>query len=144
MLNKLINNVHDHTSNCRYFIIGISLGNLLLLSSSLNYDQCNFHISTGTGLSTVSSLPASGFRNMMADFLLIQNVEMNERRRTMIPRTNIPWSWPGLPLRNIRALIVFHMDSVQVGKLSGVAWWCQDSAWSMMGLRAGVRWTVVL
>ena len=35
MLNKLINyNGHDHTSNCRYFIIGISFGNLLLLLSS--------------------------------------------------------------------------------------------------------------
>ena len=38
MLNKLINNYdHDHTTNCRYFIIGIiSLGNLLLLLSGDN------------------------------------------------------------------------------------------------------------
>ena len=81
---------------------------------------------------------------MMADFLLTQKVERKEVRRTTSPRTKIPWSWPGLPLRNILALIVFQMDSVQVGKAGGVSWWCQVSAWSMMGLRAGLRWTVVL
>ena len=95
-------------------------------------------------MSAVSSLAAPGFWKMMADFLLTQKVEMTEMTRTRRPKTKIPWSWPGLPLRNIRALIVFHIDSVQVGKAGGVGWRCQESAWAMTGLRAGLRWTVVL
>ena len=94
-------------------------------------------------MSAVSSLAVLGFWKMMADFLLSQNEEMREIPRTKRPKTKIPWSWPGLPLRNIRALIVFHIDSVQVGKEGGDGSVSQVSASSMTGLRAGLRWTVV-
>ena len=75
-------------------------------------------------------------------FLFVQRVSGNEMRHRRMPRASIPRSYPGLPLRNIRAPMFFHTDSVQVGKLRLAV---SHSSYSVMtGLRAGLVSTVLL
>ena len=96
------------------------------------------HISTGTGLSnsTLFTWP-----KISPTFLFVQKVRMKETRHTRRPRANIPWSLAGLPLRNIRAPMCFHTDSVQVGKLRLAV--SQLSYSAITGLRAGLVSTVL-